>query len=459
MARPRWVPEYPVTLGQDQSWPDRAHEHRLGRARHASLIAQALPDQIFSSGDLDDWLAAWHQLKAAGRDAEAQALAETIDNLAYVFLPPGQRGRALQEDMERWAAEDAGQPTVPQWGDWRPRGRHFRGLATQQAYRDSAAQADPQGDVARLAQAAYRDQDEDPLAFHALADRHEELGQMTQARAARNLAPHQAMSRRGLRKKMSGVNAPAGGVLVRGQFYAGGKFIPSAEVEKAGHAEWRHVQEARQKKYSRADGSVDTEALLAGQKRPSPAQEERAKVLEEARALGQEAQNRLRNRERNRPRKNSRQSMSDTVPPPPVQQSLTLGSRQAARPPAATPAKLSPPQTGARLRKLLDVSRAGPGSRDGPGWWHSIGAMGVGSNAPEVAGMVQAAESGDLAALQGLLDWYEEEVVPSLNEYGQRHYAELRADLNDLLPWLTTDLPEDPVPPSRAHTPRPTARW
>jgi hypothetical protein len=64
-------------------------------------------------------------------------------------------------------------------------------------------------------------------------------------------------------QKYSGVHSPAGGVVVRGVYYQGGKFIPDAEIEKAAHPQWEAAQKAKAaRKYSRDDGSTDTDALM-----------------------------------------------------------------------------------------------------------------------------------------------------------------------------------------------------
>jgi hypothetical protein len=53
-----------------------------------------------------------------------------------------------------------------------------------------------------------------------------------------------------------GVHSPAGGVVVRGVFYPGGKWIPNKEVEKASYEQYRQVQGQRVKYERRADGST-----------------------------------------------------------------------------------------------------------------------------------------------------------------------------------------------------------
>lgn len=63
--------------------------------------------------------------------------------------------------------------------------------------------------------------------------------------------------------RYSGVQAPAGGVVVRGLFYPGGKWIPSANLEKASYSQYQHVENQRAKKYRRADGSVSVDGALA----------------------------------------------------------------------------------------------------------------------------------------------------------------------------------------------------
>jgi DNA-directed RNA polymerase specialized sigma24 family protein len=65
------------------------------------------------------------------------------------------------------------------------------------------------------------------------------------------------------------INAPAGGVVVRGVQYQGGKYIPSAEVEKAGYPAYQQIMSQggglrRPQKYRRPDGSFDRAFL------PSP---------------------------------------------------------------------------------------------------------------------------------------------------------------------------------------------
>ena len=66
------------------------------------------------------------------------------------------------------------------------------------------------------------------------------------------------MSLRGSKVRKSGVHSPTGGVVVRGLFYPGGKFIPNSELEKARHDQWENVNRQRQQiKYRRSDGSVD----------------------------------------------------------------------------------------------------------------------------------------------------------------------------------------------------------
>lgn len=65
--------------------------------------------------------------------------------------------------------------------------------------------------------------------------------------------------------KFSGVHAPAGGVVVRGLFYPGGKWIPSARLEKANYDQYQHVENQRMKKYRREDGSVSVEPALASE--------------------------------------------------------------------------------------------------------------------------------------------------------------------------------------------------
>jgi hypothetical protein len=67
--------------------------------------------------------------------------------------------------------------------------------------------------------------------------------------------------------KFSGVQAPAGGVVVRGLFYPGGKWIPSANLEKASYPQYQHVEDQRarmqkKKNYKREDGSVDVQGAL-----------------------------------------------------------------------------------------------------------------------------------------------------------------------------------------------------
>ena len=62
--------------------------------------------------------------------------------------------------------------------------------------------------------------------------------------------------------QMSAFRAPAGGVVVRGINYQGGKYVPVDQKDmKAGYTQWKGLQD-QAAKYSRADGSVDTEALL-----------------------------------------------------------------------------------------------------------------------------------------------------------------------------------------------------
>jgi hypothetical protein len=63
------------------------------------------------------------------------------------------------------------------------------------------------------------------------------------------------LSRLGGRVQYSGINAPAGGVVVRGMFYQGGHYIPKDELEKSGWHQYQQVQALRAKKYARADGS------------------------------------------------------------------------------------------------------------------------------------------------------------------------------------------------------------
>lgn len=65
--------------------------------------------------------------------------------------------------------------------------------------------------------------------------------------------------------KFSGVHAPAGGVVVRGLFYPGGKWIPSANLEKASYDQYQQVESQRMKKYRREDGSISVEPALASE--------------------------------------------------------------------------------------------------------------------------------------------------------------------------------------------------
>lgn len=58
------------------------------------------------------------------------------------------------------------------------------------------------------------------------------------------------------------MRAPKGGVAVRGIGYRPGQFIPVNQRDmKAGYEQWKRVQE-QAAKYSRGDGSVDTEAVI-----------------------------------------------------------------------------------------------------------------------------------------------------------------------------------------------------
>jgi hypothetical protein len=174
-------------------------------------------------------------------------------------------------------------------------------------------------------------------------------------------------SHKGTPKKMAGLHSPQGGVLVRGIHYKPGQFIPSAETDsKAGHDSWRSIQEQRAK-FSRSDGSTDTEALMAYR------------------------------REASRPPKKvkkSRQQMTDAPAPPagpgpvPGHNTPTLGGL-----PPATPRDPDPE----RVRSFINRPR----SRY-PNYFEAAGTAG----APE--GLLQAAMDGDLHALQALLDWAEE---------------------------------------------------
>jgi hypothetical protein len=222
-------------------------------------------------------------------------------------------------------------------------------------------------------------------------------------------------SHKGTPKKMAGLHSPQGGVLVRGIHYKPGQFIPSAETDsKAGHDSWKSIQEQRAK-FSRSDGSTDTEALMAYR------------------------------REASRPPKKvkkSRQQMTDAPPPPagpgpvPGHNTPTLGG--------APPAPRRQPRQD-RLAALIGDSRQVGGRlqsqrREFPDYDAAFqGAQRAG--APE--GLIQAAAEGDYLALRALLDWYEETGGQGLNVLGDMSFGEIRKDLDAYDPWLHGEGPDE----------------
>lgn len=71
-------------------------------------------------------------------------------------------------------------------------------------------------------------------------------------------------SKGGPRIRFSGVQSPQGGVMVRGMYYQGGKFIPRSQLEKSSWPQFEAVESRRNqlynkpRQYRRADGSVPT---------------------------------------------------------------------------------------------------------------------------------------------------------------------------------------------------------
>jgi hypothetical protein len=82
-----------------------------------------------------------------------------------------------------------------------------------------------------------------------------------QAKSSGNVGPATGQQEGPVKKARGGVNAPAGGVIVRGIFYPGGKYIPNAELEKSNYDQYDQVTQRRAKmsKASRSDGSFDFE--------------------------------------------------------------------------------------------------------------------------------------------------------------------------------------------------------
>lgn len=64
------------------------------------------------------------------------------------------------------------------------------------------------------------------------------------------------------RRKMGALRSPAGGVVVRGIHYPGGKFIPASGPEKTTHDKYQaiHAHKKAQARYQRSDGSCDFQA-------------------------------------------------------------------------------------------------------------------------------------------------------------------------------------------------------
>lgn len=84
-----------------------------------------------------------------------------------------------------------------------------------------------------------------------------ERGDARQAEMAARPLPHDTVQ---APRKYSGLHSPPGGVVVRGLFYPGGKFIPGKGPEKSHYDQWSHIE--GQRKYRRADGSCDVDAAL-----------------------------------------------------------------------------------------------------------------------------------------------------------------------------------------------------
>lgn len=68
-------------------------------------------------------------------------------------------------------------------------------------------------------------------------------------------------------KRMAALRSPAQGIVVRGVYYKGGKFIPSAELEKATYEQHQQVERSREQMYRRPDGSYDLSADLAARRK------------------------------------------------------------------------------------------------------------------------------------------------------------------------------------------------
>jgi hypothetical protein len=111
-------------------------------------------------------------------------------------------------------------------------------------------------DTRTAARKKYRDVIDAYEARNGSGGRIQEVGQ---AKSSGNVSPAAGQQEGPVKKARGGVNAPAGGVIVRGIFYPGGKYIPNAELEKSNYDQYDQVTQRRAKmsKGTRSDGSYD----------------------------------------------------------------------------------------------------------------------------------------------------------------------------------------------------------
>ncbi len=97
-----------------------------------------------------------------------------------------------------------------------------------------------------------------------------------------------AFSKRSKRVRFSGVQSPMGGVIVRGMYYPGGKYIPKHELEKAHWNQYQEVAQRRKALYEkpvqysrRPDGSIPTADKLSPPPQEEPDTNHEVKSLAE----------------------------------------------------------------------------------------------------------------------------------------------------------------------------------